>query len=269
MITAESVARQGNKYLGTPYTAMDCQAFFEACLADAGISRDLKGSNAWYRDMTWTGSPEKCKKCFGSIPAGAFLFIHAFDGGEAKRGYHDGLGNASHIGIYTGTGDGAIHSSQSRGCVATSKFAGKTINGGWNMVGLWDRLSYGAKIDAALAGLSSETVPESTPIRIEVKPMDMIVKSANGAGVRMRKTASATGAYMCTIPEGSVLSVTETKAGFGRVYHEGLIGWANLDYLAPVEDTADGSLDESVTLQLSMSVASALCDALKAALGDT
>ena len=85
----------------------------------------------------------------------------------------DGIGNASHIGIKTGRtqeqmlqaglkriaakypdrkteraaaqrafrnkvgfGSGAIHSSKTRGCIASSRFANRTISGGWNRVGL-------------------------------------------------------------------------------------------------------------------------------------
>ena len=57
-VKASFAAQQGEKYLGTPYSEMDCQAFVEACLRDAGINLDLAGSNAWYRKMDWTGTPE-------------------------------------------------------------------------------------------------------------------------------------------------------------------------------------------------------------------
>jgi hypothetical protein len=85
---------------------------------EATINKDLKGSNAWYRAMDWTGTPEECMKTFGQIPIGATLFIWANDGGEEARGYHDGKGNASHIGVFIGRNTGAIHSSASRGKVA-------------------------------------------------------------------------------------------------------------------------------------------------------
>ena len=151
MVKAEDLANAGFKYLGRSYKEMDCQKFVEKCLADIGMRVDLPGSNAWYRKMTWTGTPEECKKRFGCVPAGAFLFILAFDGGERARGYTDILGNASHIGIVTNTGKGAIHSSQSRGEVCESAFKGKTIpNGGWNRIGLWNVLSYGTKVDGML-----------------------------------------------------------------------------------------------------------------------
>lgn len=155
-VSAEQVSLQGDKYLGTPYSKMDCQAFVEKCMKDAGMDKNLAGSNAWYRECRkngWVGTPEQCKSTFGSIPKGAFLFILKHDGSETQRGYKDGLGNASHIGLYTGRGKGAIHSSSSRGCVAESAFKGKTIpNGGWNTVGLWDKLDYGDKINRKLRG---------------------------------------------------------------------------------------------------------------------
>lgn len=159
------------KYLGRSYTDMDCQAFPERALKDCGLDINLAGSNAWYREVMKNGAimtPEECVRKLGKVPPGAFLFIWANDGGEEKRGYHDGLGNASHMGFCTDEtademmayclarissaaerkkfiekvshGNGAIHSSSSRGCVCTSKFAGRTIpNGGWNRVGLWTK----------------------------------------------------------------------------------------------------------------------------------
>lgn len=171
MIEGKNLVQAAVKYLGRSYSEMDCQAFPERALKDCGININLAGSNAWYREVMKNGAvmtPEECVRKLGNVPPGAFLFIWANDGGEEKRGYHDGLGNASHMGFCTDEtaeemmayclaqigsaaerkwfiekvshGNGAIHSSSSRGCVCTSKFAGKTIpNGGWNRVGLWTK----------------------------------------------------------------------------------------------------------------------------------
>ena len=145
MIDGAKLAGTGFRYLGTPYESMDCQAFVEQCLRDCGLEMNLAGSNAWYREVSKNGTvlaPEECVKQLGKVPAGAFLFILNQDGKEPEKYRKDGLGNASHIGIATGRGEGAIHSSASRGCVAESRFRNKTISGGWNLVGLWDRVSY-------------------------------------------------------------------------------------------------------------------------------
>ena len=62
-------------------------------------------------------------KQFGSVPKGALLFILEPVGPKTPAKFRDdGIGDVTHMGIVTGRGDGAIHSSGSRGCVATSKF---------------------------------------------------------------------------------------------------------------------------------------------------
>ena len=163
MIDGNRLGTVGFEKLGTPYKQMDCQAFVEWCLSRCGLKKDLPGSNAWYREVMKNGavlSPEECVKQLGKVPAGAFLFILNQDGKEPAKYRKDGLGNASHIGIATGRGEGAIHSSSSRGCVAESRFRGKTINGGWNRVGLWNRVSYDY---GANSGETRAETPASRP----------------------------------------------------------------------------------------------------------
>lgn len=74
-VSAAVLSTAGARFLGRSYSEMDCQKFVEKCLAEVGIKKDLPGSNAWFRYVTWTGTPEECKKKFGKIPAGCFLFI--------------------------------------------------------------------------------------------------------------------------------------------------------------------------------------------------
>ena len=253
MISAEEFSKAGSKYLGRPYDrkqpgGMDCQDFYEQCLKDCGLSMDLGGSNAWYRKIRstgWTGSPEECKAKFGSIPKGATLFIHAFDGGEEKRGYHDGLGNASHIGIKTGTGKGAIHSSASRGCVAESEFHDKTIRGGgWNMVGLSTLFDYGDKINRILnGGADPEPDPEppwdDDPGGDEVKtPEKAVVDIPNGTTVNMRSKASTSSALVERVPHGEEVTVLKKEKDWSRCSWKKWTGWIMNVYLVfePEED---------------------------------
>ena len=155
MINGKALAEAGFSYLGVSYSKMDCQAFVEQCLRDCGLEKNLAGSNAWFREVRNHGTimtSEECVRQLGTVPPGAFLFILEQDGGEPEKYRKDGLGNASHIGIATGRGEGAIHSSASRGCVAESRFRNKTISGGWNRVGLWDRVSYDFGTDPGKTG---------------------------------------------------------------------------------------------------------------------
>ena len=255
MIDAKEFARAGQKYLGTPYSTMDCQAFVERCMADCGLKKDLRGSNAWYRQMDWVGTPEECKKIFGSIPTGAMLFIWSDDGGEVARGYKDGQGNASHIGIVTHTGKGAIHSSSSGGCVAESGFNDRTIrNGGWNRVGLSKLFDYGEKINTLLSGAEAEEVI----INMEYAQ----VVTENGFPVKLRPTKSTSRPWLTQIPNGTQLLITERDGMWAKTTFDGYEGYVMEAFLA-----FDGTAVDTVSISLERGHAEALLAALKQALG--
>ena len=255
MIDAKQFAQVGYKYLGTPYKQMDCQAFVEKCLADCGLKIDLKGSNAWFRKMDWVGTPEECKKTFGGIPDGAFLFIWNDKGGEVARGYKDGLGDAEHIGIVTHVKQGAIHSSETRECVAESKFADKTIrNGGWNRIGLSRLFDYGEKINQALSGDKADEVI----INMEYAT----VITENGYPVKLRPTKSTSKPWLTQIPNGTQLLITERDGMWAKTTYDGYEGYVMEAFLA-----FDGAAVGSVSISLERGHAEALYSALKAALG--
>lgn len=108
---------RSEKYTGVPYSKLDCQGFVEEVLKDCGVRKadgsvyNWKGSNSMWRNaFTWKGTIEEAKRKFGCIPPGAWMINWSNDGGEKERGYNDGLGNAKHVGIYTGT-PGAVRDS--------------------------------------------------------------------------------------------------------------------------------------------------------------
>lgn len=99
------------KYNKYKYDDLDCQAFVEKILYDAGVRKpdgtgyNWKGSNSMWRSaLSWKGTIAEAIEKFGSIPDGAWTFILKWDGGEKDRGYNDGEGNANHVGIYVGGG---------------------------------------------------------------------------------------------------------------------------------------------------------------------
>lgn len=230
------LAEAGCKYIGTPYSSLDCQAFVEKSLADIGIKKNLPGSNAWYREVMkagWVGTPEECKKKFGNIPPRAFLFIVAHDGKEPAKYRGDGFGNASHIGIYTGKsgqemciaagvsvkdydfGNGAMHSSQSRGFVCPSNFNGKSISGGWNMVGLYNPIFKGCE-----------------------KMVEYDAKVVGGK-LNLRAGKSTSAERICQIPEDSVVSVSEEPGEWAKVSYGDKVGWCLAQYLEKIDQDAD------------------------------
>lgn len=265
--SAEAFSAAGFPFIGRSYDDMDCQEFVERCMEAVGIKKDLKGSNAWFREVQahgWTGSPEECKKTFGSIPKGALLFIHAFDGGEEKRGYHDGKGNASHIGIKTGTGKGAIHSSASRGGVFESDFNDKTIrNGGWNMVGLWaDGFTYGAKIDNILAGISGTDPGEPTEEANEKQEETMYTATVYGgtetAPLNLRKKPD--GDLLDYVPQGSTVTVIKDGEKWSKLTWKGKTGYMLSEFIhpdgEPMEDPDEpwDEEDEGETVTITLNI---------------
>jgi len=109
---------QSEKYTGVPYSKLDCQGFVEQVLKDCGVRKpdgnpyNWRGSNAmWRKALLWRGTIEDCKKNFGAIPLGAWVFIVKNDGGEVERGYHDDEGNATHVGIYCRDGENPVRDS--------------------------------------------------------------------------------------------------------------------------------------------------------------
>lgn len=235
MIDGNKLGTVGFSKLGTPYDVMDCQKFVEWCLKQCGCDKDLAGSNAWYREVLKNGrvlTPEECVRELGCVPQGAFLFIHAYDGGEKKRGYHDGLGNASHIGICTlPNGEGAIASSASRGCVAESTFKQRSINGGWNMVGLWNQVCY----DYGGGSAHPDPIPAPDPEPLP-EPDIATVWADNGKPVRIRKKKSTMSTRLAEVPCGDAVQVLDFEEDWSLVVWQGIRGYMMSKYLVFEED---------------------------------
>lgn len=163
MITGQKIAQQALNgcYLGIPYSVHDCQSFVELVLKDAGVRKpdgtpyNWRGSNSMFRNhLSWRGTIGECKNRFGKIPVGALVFIVKHDGGEVERGYHDGLGNASHVGIYIEASPNPVIDSQPTGGVQLRKLNQFTH------VGLLDMISYDVDI-----GISTSTELEAAALR--------------------------------------------------------------------------------------------------------
>ena len=280
-VDAVSFSFAGDKYLGRPYSEMDCQAFVERCMRDVGLSKDLAGSNAWYREVMrhgWVGSPEECMRLFGQIPKGALLFILKQDDKEPSKYHGDGIGNASHIGICIQRHDGAINSSSSRGQVCYSKFNNKSINGGWNRVGLYDQFDYGNSVNWIL-----EHGGERPPEEGGDEPMQGKVTAETGRTVNLRKAPD--GDLIDRIPVGSPVTVTDYGPEWCRVETCGKTGYMMTKFIAldgditPGEDDRDdfdpGDLDEgTVVIEIPISAAAnaypflrALCEQIEAKVG--
>ena len=227
MINGNKLGDVGFQKIGTPYSEMDCQAFVEWCIRQCGMNKDLAGSNAWYREVRNNGvilTPEECVKQLGCVPKGAFLFILKQDGGEEKVGYHDGLGNADHIGICTmSRGEGAINSSKSRGCVCESKFKGKSINGGWNRVGLWNQVEYDYS-----GGEDPEPEPAPEP---SITAIVGNVPAGNRQDVNLRARPNTMAKLIERIPCGDTVELLEYGKKWSKIRWGKQTGYMMTQYL--------------------------------------
>lgn len=97
MISGYDVATAAvdSNLIGTPYSKLDCQAFVEEVLKRLDLPHNFRGSNHMWRELVTDRGTVK-----GSdVPVGSLAFIVRDDGGEVKRGYHDDMGNATHVAI--------------------------------------------------------------------------------------------------------------------------------------------------------------------------
>ncbi len=171
---------------GMTLTGMDCQGLCEYLLTRCGVGKkecNLAGSNAHYRACRWVGTFEACRAAYGDIPQGAWLFILKQDGREPARYHGDGVGNASHVGVYLGNGQ-ALQSSASRGGVVVTAFDGKAHSGSWNRVGLPKWIDYGEAGEAQNAPaqqaegdtpagdftLATVSTPDGNPVKLRALP---------------------------------------------------------------------------------------------------
>lgn len=189
-----------------PYAQMDCQKFVRECVRQAGGEMRYGGSNDMFRNAcTWTGTLAEARQS-GRLVPGALLFIVQRDGGEPAQYQADGLGNASHVGLYCAApGAEVAHSSASRGQVAAS-----TLQNGWTHAGLASAIAYSAP-------QAAETAVVSVP---------------KGEGLRMRKAPAPDGGYMLRIPSGTQLSITARQNGYAQTAYGGFTGWVAEKYLA-------------------------------------
>ena len=168
--TGQDVAEQAitGGYLGEPYSKYDCQAFVEQVLKDLGVRKpdgspyNWRGSNSMFRNhIRWRGTIEECRKKFGTIPQGAFLFLVKHDGGEVEKGYHDDLGNASHVGLCIGKSEYPCMDSQPTGGVQCRELSVFTH------VGLMEMIDYSTTPEPAPEPDETEAVKAVYTLRDE------------------------------------------------------------------------------------------------------
>lgn len=132
------------------YDQLDCQGFVEQVLKDLDVRKpdgtpyNWRGSNSMYRNyIDWRGTKDEAIEKFGGIPLGSFMFKVVHDGGEEEKGYHDGLGNAQHVGIFCG---GQLVRDSTRYKNSSGQYVRNGVGDAdlkaFNMVGLMSMIDY-------------------------------------------------------------------------------------------------------------------------------
>jgi len=148
---------------GHTYQEMDCKAFVEYCVNACGGSMAYAGSNDMYRNaVAYLATIENAKAEGKLVPGAGLLIVEEVSAGTPSKYRGDGLGDATHVGLYVGEkaltdvdkngksrACNTVHSSASRGRVV-----GGTTSGGWTHVILFKEIDYGMEV----SGLTVSTL---------------------------------------------------------------------------------------------------------------
>lgn len=222
--------------VGYTYDEMDCQAFVEHCVKQAGGSMDYSGSNDMARNAVWLGTLENAKAA-GRLVPGAGLLIHEDTEANLPAKYRgDGLGDFSHVGLYVGENAltdtdksgqkracDVVHSSSSMGRVA-----GSTLKNGWTHVMWFAEIDYGVDVQPGVeigAEISQETPVDAngaeggltagTPAASAERYATVV--SPDGNPVKLRKTASQKESVYWKVNPGARVLVEREKDGWSLV----------------------------------------------------
>lgn len=211
--------------LGITYQMEDCQAFVEQTVKRAGGSMsNYRGSNDMYRNACDSVHPLEVALREGLMSPGCVLFIVEQDGQEPDRYKADTLGNASHIGIYTGGTPEVVHSSSSRGGVV-----GSTLKNGWTHVGWLTAVDY---------------LQDDAPV--VVAPTAQVVADS-GDTVRLRAKPGRDADTLVKVPVGSLVEVLARAPDWWQVAYQGKAGWMMRQFLRladePVDDAPPAQVD--------------------------
>lgn len=208
--TANQVAQaaMAAAHVGYTYEEMDCQAFVEHCVHQAGGAMDYLGTNDMARRAAWLGTLNEARAQGRLVPGAGVLIREETEANLPARYAGDGLGDFSHVGLYVGenaltdvdkNGNArscdVVHSSATMGRVA-----GSTLQNGWTHVMWFSEIDYGN--DAGLGvdqGADSGDVADggidisdglTAGVHATSTKHYAVVVTSDGGPVKLRKSAS-------------------------------------------------------------------------------
>lgn len=221
--------------VGYTYDEMDCQAFVEHCVKQAGGQMDYRGSNDMARNAAWLGTLAQAQAQGRLVPGAGVLIREETEANLPARYAGDGLGDFSHVGLYVGpdaltdtdkNGNArscdVVHSSGTMGRVA-----GSTLANGWTHVMWFSEIDYGNEAglgvdhgadsdDVADGGMDmSDELTAGTPVTT-LKRYAMVV-SPDGGPVKLRKSASKDESLYWHVNPGARVQVERERDGWALI----------------------------------------------------
>ena len=249
--TANQVARAATAaaHVGYTYEEMDCQAFIEHCVRQAGGSMDYRGSNDMARGAAWLGTLSQARAQGRLVPGAGVLIREETEENLPARYAGDGLGDFSHVGLYVGEGaltdtdkNGRMRSCDVAHSSATmGRVAGSTLQGGWTHVLWFPEIDYGASGGAGNAAAGDGLTAGASPVRFAT------VVSPDGNPVKLRSTPSTDKPYLAKVPVGTAVEVMQDAQGWAQVrLPDGKVGYMMTKFLTfeDAEDAPESGQDE-------------------------
>ena len=225
--TANQVARAATAaaHVGYTYEEMDCQAFIEHCVRQAGGSMDYRGSNDMARGAAWLGTLSQARAQGRLVPGAGVLIREETEENLPARYAGDGLGDFSHVGLYVGEGaltdtdkNGRMRSCDVAHSSATmGRVAGSTLQGGWTHVLWFPEIDYGASGGAGTAAAAG-TAATGDGLTAGASPVRFAtVVSPDGNPVKLRKSASREETLYWLVGAGARVEVERTRDGWSLI----------------------------------------------------
>jgi hypothetical protein len=214
---------------GSTRKGADCQGLVEGCIKEAGGKADYAGSNAMFRACNRAGNVWTLAQAqkLGKLKPGALVFILEQDGKEPQQYKADGLGDASHVGVYVGQSDAiwSVDASASAGRVRTrTKRDAPSV---WTHVGYLPEIEYG--IAAKPEDMPIDEGLLTQPDEKSAGPYSAVVLESGAGRVRVRKTPG--GEYNGHISTGQVVRVVEEVPDWNKIQWKTGTYWMMAKYL--------------------------------------
>ena len=221
--TANQVARAATlaAHVGYTYDELDCQAFVEHCVRQAGGRMDYLGTNDMARRAAWLGTLDEARAQGRLVPGAGLLIREATEANLPARYAGDGLGDFSHVGLYVGENAltdtdkngrrracDVVHSSATMGRVA-----GSTLQNGWTHALWFSEIDYAVTAGAGAGADGTNADGTSTGNTGAGTGEVTSSTNASGTGAGTSGTGTGTSAVTSGTNAGSTGAGTGTNAG--------------------------------------------------------